>query len=69
MKIGHLQTEIAEIVRVHKSTISKELRCNRGWRGYRPKQAQRFSKDRQNKAQAWIEPQDWQQFESLISLK
>lgn len=69
LKIGHLQTEIAAIVGVHKSTISRELRRNRGRRGYRPKQAQRFARARQNKAQARIKSQDWQQVESLISLK
>ena len=35
----HTQTEIAEIIKVHKSTISRELRRNRGKRGYRPNQA------------------------------
>lgn len=69
LKIGHLQTEIAEIVGVHKSTISRELRRNRGRRGYRPKQAQRFAQARQKKAPTRIKSQDWQQVESLISLK
>jgi len=30
----------------HKSTIGREMRCNRGERGYRPKQAQAFSQAR-----------------------
>jgi transposase, IS30 family len=38
-KVGHNQTMIANILTVHKSTISRELRRNRGLRGYRPKQA------------------------------
>ena len=38
-KAGHGQMEIANIVDVHKSTISRELCRNRGQRGYRPKQA------------------------------
>ena len=38
-KAGHHQTMIANILTVHKSTISRELRRNRGLRGYRPKQA------------------------------
>lgn len=42
MKAGLNQTEIAEIVAVHKSTISRELRRNIGLRGYRPKQANRL---------------------------
>src|SRR5947209_11029928 len=39
IKDGHDQTRIAEIVGCHKSTISREVRRNRGRRGYRPKQA------------------------------
>ena len=35
--VGHNQTMIANILTVHKSTISRELRRNRGFRGYRPK--------------------------------
>ena len=39
LKMGHSQTEITEVTGMHKSTISRELRRNRGQRGYRPKQA------------------------------
>ena len=39
MKAGLNQTEIAVIIGVHKSTISREIRRNHGLRGYRPKQA------------------------------
>ncbi|HHE73214.1 MAG TPA: hypothetical protein ENL34_13140, partial [Chloroflexi bacterium] len=42
-KAGHNQTEIAGIIKVHKSTVSRELRRNRGLRGYRPKQAHLFA--------------------------
>ncbi len=41
LKAGHQQTEIAEVLGVDKSTISRELKRNRGLRGYRPKQAAR----------------------------
>lgn len=68
LKMGHLQTEIAKIVGVHKSTISRELKRNRGGRGYRPKQAQRFTKERQKKSNPRIEPEDWKLVESLINL-
>lgn len=40
LKTGHNQTMIAEVLSVNKSTISRELKRNRGLRGYRPKQAQ-----------------------------
>ena len=38
-KIGHTQTEIADQLEVHKSTMSRELSRNKGERGYRSKQA------------------------------
>ena len=40
LKIGHHQSEIAVVLKRHKSTISREVRRIRGLRGYRPKQAQ-----------------------------
>ena len=46
MKAGHTQTEIAILIGVHKSTISRELTRNRGLRGYRPRQAQLFRQAR-----------------------
>ena len=36
---GHSRTEIAQQLEVNKSTVSREVRRNRGRRGYRPKQA------------------------------
>ena len=60
MKAGLLQTEIAEVIGVHKSTISRERRRNRGLRGYRPKQAQRFAETRRAKAVTTrISPDTW----------
>ena len=40
LKAGNAQNSIAKEVGVDKSTISRELRRNRGERGYRPKQAE-----------------------------
>ena len=45
-KAGHDQSEIARVMNRHPSTISRELRRNRGQRGYRPKQAHEFSQAR-----------------------
>ena len=42
-KAGYQQTRIAELMDRHPSTISRELRRNRGQRGYRPQQAQRLA--------------------------
>jgi IS30 family transposase len=40
LKSGHPKTEIAELLGVHRSTIARELKRNRGRRGYRCLQAQ-----------------------------
>lgn len=45
-KAGHDQSEIARVMNRHASTISRELRRNRGQRSYRPKQAHEFSRTR-----------------------
>jgi len=67
MKAGNSQTKIARIVGGHKSTVSRELRRNRGRRGYRPKQAQSLAvKRRQGKAQARLTPDDWNRIETLL---
>lgn len=46
-KEGKTQNEIAEAVGCSQSSISKELRRNKGLKGYRYKQAQRLSEQRQ----------------------
>lgn len=67
MKAGHNQTEIGAIVGVHKSTVSREIRRNRGLRGYRPKQAHQLALNRrQCKAQCRIGPDDWHRVEELL---
>jgi len=68
LKVGFCQTEIAKAIGIHKSTISRELKRNRGKRGYRPIQAQRFTQERQNKAKTRIKPEDWKLIEDLIVL-
>ena len=67
MKAGLNQTETAEIIGVHKATISRELRRNRGLRGYRPEQAHNFSVERcQNKFQPRITIERWFLVERLL---
>jgi len=39
LKAGFSQSEMAFYLNVHKSTISREIRRNRGQKGYRPRQA------------------------------
>ena len=66
MKAGQKHIQIARLIGVHKSTISRELRRNRGGRGYRPKQAHWLALSRRNKAKRRITPMRWQQVEQLI---
>ena len=42
-KAGHDKSDIAKVMNRHKSTIGREMKRNRGQRGYRPKQALEFS--------------------------
>jgi len=66
-KAGNNQTEIANMLGRDKSTISRELRRNKGLKGYRPKQAHgRALVRRAMKAASRIDDQDWQQVETLI---
>ena len=46
LKNGCSQSEVAETIGCHKSTVSREIRRNSGRRGYRPKQAQEFCNER-----------------------
>jgi IS30 family transposase len=46
LKAGHCPSEIACLIKRHKSTVSRELRRNRGQRGYRPGLAQRLAVSR-----------------------
>jgi transposase, IS30 family len=67
MKARHNQSEIAEIHGRHKSTVSRELRRNRGLRGYSPIQAHRLSVERrQSKSQPLIATTHWERDEHLL---
>ena len=69
LKMEHNQTEIAECLGVHKSTISRELRRNLGLRGYRPKQAHQKALSRRNHARIRILPETWVKIEAKICLE
>lgn len=67
MKAGHNQTQIAAIIACHKSTISRELRRNRGQMGYYPNQAHQLARRRQRHSLGpRIAAQTWQQVELLL---
>jgi IS30 family transposase len=66
-KAGHSQAETAAIVGVHKSSISRELRRNRGRRGYRPGRAQELAEARRRAAhRPRISEATWALVESLL---
>ena len=69
MKMEHTQTEIAANIGVHKSTISRELRRNRGERGYRPKQAQQKAQERRANNGLVIKEADWWLVEEKLRLE
>ena len=68
LRMGPLQTEVAQIVGVHKSTISRELRRNTGQRGYRPKQAHQKTLERRSKGSQRISASEWGMIEQLLAL-
>jgi len=66
-KAGWNQTQIADEMGVHKSTISREFSRNKGRRGWRPKQAQSMRDERK---QACVNgkqfsPNEWAEVERL----
>ena len=66
-KAGHNQTYIALMIGCHKSTISRELRRNRGQKGYRHYQADELAYSRQCEAyRSRIAWETWQQVERLL---
>jgi IS30 family transposase len=54
LKAGFSQSAIAIEINVHKSTISRELRRNRGLKGYRPKQAHVKATNRRQGAAKYV---------------
>lgn len=65
-KMRHNQTEIAEVMGVHKSSVSRELKRNRGGRGYRPQQAHGLALERRPKGAARITIETWSVVERLL---
>lgn len=66
LKTGHNKTEIATVLGVHASTIGRELKRNRGQRGYRPKQANQMAMQKRNKAKVRIQEDTWALIESKL---
>lgn len=54
LKADHNQTQIAKIIDVSKSTVSREIKRNTGLKGYRPKQANQQALDRRQHAEKHV---------------
>ncbi len=69
-KSGWNQTQIAEEIGMHKSTISREFRRNKGLRGWRPKQAQLMRDERKQACLngKQFSPFDWAEVGCLIRI-
>jgi len=66
-KAGYNQSEIARLIGVDKSTISRELRRNHGLRGYRPQQAHQLAQNRKkSKVRQRIKPEIWAWVNKLL---
>jgi len=65
-KTRHSLAEIATVIGVHKSSVSRELKRNCGQRGYRPQQAQELAVKRRPKAVPRITSQVWASVECLL---
>jgi IS30 family transposase len=65
-KTKHSLTEIAEVIGVDKSTVSRELKRNRGQRGYRPQQAHALASGSKQKSVPRITTEVWAMVESLL---
>lgn len=67
LNMGHPYQEIATVVGVHKSTISREVRRNQGRRGYRSQQAHRFTHTRRcRKVHRRIPAATWHRVNRLL---
>jgi len=65
-KTKHTLAAIADVIGVHKSSISRELKRNRGQRGYRPQQAHELARARRQKAVPRLTTEVWNIVESLL---
>jgi len=65
-QVEQANKRIAEILGVHASTVSRELKRNLGKRGYRPKQADQKAQKRKHGAKRRIESETWEYVEQKV---
>ena len=66
LKTGQSQFTIAKMTGKSKSTISREVKRNRGKKGYRPRQAHQMALSRRDKAIPRLSQEDWEMIEGLV---
>jgi IS30 family transposase len=66
LRTGQRPAEIARVIGVHRSTISRELRRNTGLLGYQPAEAQARTRARRHTGHGRIAPPVWAQVERLL---
>lgn len=66
---GKSQKFIAEELGCHPATISRELRRNRGQRGYRAKQAHQLALERRPCNARRVDPRSWQYAQAKLTLR
>jgi IS30 family transposase len=69
MQAGQENQRIADILGVHQSTIGREIKRNRGGKGYRPKQAQQKAQARRHGRRTQIGAQIWKYVEGKLQEK
>jgi len=65
-QVKQANKRIAEILGVHASTVSRELKRNIGKRGYRPKQADQKAQERKHGAKRRIGSETWEYVEQKV---
>ena len=65
-KTKHSLSEIATVIGVHKSSVSRELKRNRGQRGYRPQRAHELALERRTTGLSRIPAEIWAEVERLL---
>lgn len=65
-KTEHTLAEIAEVIGVHKSSVSRELKRNRGQRGYRPQQAHELAMAHRQNVVSKFTAEDWRLVDNLL---
>lgn len=70
LKIGMKKSEIAKEIKVHKSTVSREIRRNSTPHRYNPSRAVRLARERhQRKRKYRIDEATWERVEKLVKME